>query len=299
LAIVGRKILSLAMKIFFLTLLLGSSLLSSLAQRSNIPQIGIAQNIENDSLLSASGYTCLVESIGKLISPRSVTEEQFLVNLAKIKNLQTPMFAFNIFMPGDMKLVGPAVDEAAILKYVEVVFQRSKKAGVEMIIWGSGGARRIPDGFDPIKAKEQFIQIAGKVSALAKKYKIMLALENLNSTETNFINTVKEALEVVKAVDHPNFRLCADIYHMLMDNELPAVLEITEKYLVHVDIAERNGRTAPGVNGQDFSEYLLPLARMGYKGKIILECRFENLAAQAKPSYAILQKQLGEAYSKK
>ena len=37
------------------------------------------------------------------------------------------------------------------------------------------------DGFDPIKAKNQFVTIARKISILAKNYNITLALENLNS----------------------------------------------------------------------------------------------------------------------
>ena len=62
------------------------------------------------------------------------------------------------------------------------------------------------------------------MAAVAAKYDVILALENLNSTECNFINTLSEALAVVKAVDHPNFRLCVDIYHMLKENESPAAI---------------------------------------------------------------------------
>ena len=60
------------------------------------------------------------------------------------------------------------------------------------------GKRRIAarsDGFDS-QAKEQFISIAKKIAAKASQYNITLALENLNSTETNFITTVEEALDV-------------------------------------------------------------------------------------------------------
>jgi hydroxypyruvate isomerase len=75
-----------------------------------------------------------------------------------------------------------------------------------MIIWGSGGSRRLPDGVDHTKATEQFVSIAQKVAELAKKYSITLVLENLNSTETNFITTAHEAYLIVKKVDHPNFQ---------------------------------------------------------------------------------------------
>jgi sugar phosphate isomerase/epimerase len=202
----------------------------------------------------------------------------------------------NIFMPGDMKLVGPDVKEDVILAYANTVFERCKRAGVNMVVWGSGGARRVPDGFDHNKAKEQFIAIAGKVSLLAKKHNINLALENLNSTETNFVNTVEEALEVVNKVDQPNFWLCVDIYHMLMEGEQPAIIAKTKKKLIHCDIAEKVKRAPPGVLGDDFRPYLTELKKVGYSGKIVLECRWDNLRAQLHSAKENLQKQIDEVY---
>jgi sugar phosphate isomerase/epimerase len=258
------------------------------------PEIGIAQSLEYDSLLTASGYHYLVESVGKLFSPVTVTDEQFEKNLSRFHQLKLQIYALNIFMPGDLKLVGPNVDEAAILRYCEKVFQRCKSANVHLIVWGSGGARRIPDGFNPAKAKEQFISIACKVAPLARKYKVRLALENLNRTETNFINTAAEALDMVRAVNHPNFKLCADFYHMLREDEGPAVLEKAGQDLIHCDIAEKNNRNAP--QQEDFTSYLQVLKKIRYRGKIIIECKWENLEQQALSSLLHLQKQVDSAY---
>jgi sugar phosphate isomerase/epimerase len=126
----------------------------------------------------------------------------------------------------------------------------------------------------------------------------MLALENLNSTETNFITTAAEALAMVKRVDHPNFRLCIDIYHMLKENESPDVIEAASKYVVHCDIAEKLNRTPPGVAKEDFRPYLKALKKIKYTGKIVIEGRWENLATQALPAYQYLQQQIDEVYSK-
>lgn len=262
------------------------------------PKIGIAQGLENDSLLYAAGYRHIVESVNKLISPRNVSDEQFNQNISTLKKLKTTVYAFNIFIPGDLKLVGPDVDEDAVLAYAEKVLTRCEKAGVKIIVWGSGGARRVPDGFDHAKAKEQFARAAKKIAAIAGKHNIMLALENLNSTETNFITTATEALEMVKRVDHPNFRLCIDIYHMLKENESPRVIEAAGKYVVHSDIAEKQNRTPPGVAGEDFKPYLRALKKINYTGAIIIEGRWENLAVQARSAYAYLQKQIDEVYGK-
>lgn len=265
------------------------------AQRK-LPAIGIVSDFENDSLLHTNGYGFMVESISKCISPRSVSEEQFQRNLEAFKILKTNLYALNIFIPGDLKVVGPEVDEAKILSYAEAVFKRCRAANVNLVIWGSGGSRRVPDGFDKIKAREQFIAIAKKISSLSRKYRVTVALENLNRAETNFINTLEETLEIVKQVNHPSFRLCADIYHMLKEGESADVIGKTKKYLVHCDIAEKDGRTPPGTKGEDFRPYLKALKEVNYAGKIIMECRWDNLATQAKPAYDILHKQINDAY---
>jgi len=286
------------MKYLFLLCFLTLQVKFTEAQNAIGPAIGIVQNIENDSLLQRYGYRYLVESVGKLISPRTVTDEQFQSNVLKIKNLRVPMYAFNIFIPGELKIVGPDVNEAALLTYVDKVFQRCQAAGVNRIIWGSGGSRRVPEGFDRTKAKEQFVSMAKKIADKASRYNITLALENLNSTETNFITTVEEALDIVKKVDHKNLRLCVDIYHMLKEGEAPASILKTKGYVIYCEVAEKEGRTPPGVQGDDFRPYFSALKQVGYNDKIMIECRWENVAAQGEIAFQKLQTQIQDVYGK-
>lgn len=260
------------------------------------PEVGISNSLQQDSLLYASGYRYIVENVQNLFSPITVTDEQFEKNLFRIKQSKLKIYAVNVFIPGELKVVGPDVDEAKVLWYCEKVFQRCQAARVGMIVWGSGGARRIPDGFDHSKANDQFIIIAKKVAASAKKYQIKLALENLNRSETNFINTAAEALVIVKAVDHTNFKLCADIYHMLRENEGPTIIEQAGPLLIHCDIAEKANRQAP--TSEDFTPYLRALRKIKYQGKIIIEGRWENLEKQAATSFQYLTQQIDSAYQR-
>lgn len=261
------------------------------------PPIGIVAPIRMDSLVSISGYDVLVESVSNLVSPKTISDAQFEENLKTLSNLKTPVYALNIFIPGEMKLVGPLVNEKALLEYVEKVFARCKRAGIKLIVWGSGGARRIPEGFSPAMAKLQFVELAKKVAQVAERYEVVLALENLNRTETNFINTVNEAFEIVTLVDHPNMRLCADIYHMLKENELPGILLTAKEVLVHCDLAEKENRNPPGVNGEDFTSYLKLLKQINYQGKVVLECRWTNFIDQVSPAREYLQQQLDAVWT--
>jgi len=260
------------------------------------PSIGIAQDLDKDSIVHEAGYSYLVASLAKYVSPRNVSEEMFKINTERIKNLKTPLYGFNFFIPAELKLVGKAVDEKAILAYTEIVFQRCKILGVKLIVWGSGGARRVPEGFNMSVATQQFIDIARKIATVAARYSVVIAVENLNSTETNFINTLEEVYNIIKKVNHPNLRLCADIYHILKENESPAIIEKAGKLIVHCDLAEKEQRTPPGVKGDDFKPYFMALKKIKYKGVIILECQWENLSLQGNTSRKYLEGELNEVY---
>jgi len=279
-------------KIFFLSLFSLVILTLEAQKKKVIPEIGAVQDIKNDSLLQIFGFRCLVESTSALLSPRNVSDQQFRENLLTIKKLRVPLYACNIFIPGDLKVVGPNVDEKAVLAYVDIVLQRAMAADIKLITWGSGGSRAVPPGFDRNKAREQFIYMAKKVATMAAKYNILLALENLNSTECNFMNKLSEALDVVKAVRHKNFRLGIDIYHMLKEGEFPTAISGTKKYAVYCEVAEKEGRTPPGIHGEDFRPYFAALKKEKYNGKIIMECRWENLAIQGAAAYKELLKQI-------
>ncbi|MCH5721373.1 sugar phosphate isomerase/epimerase family protein [Niabella hibiscisoli] len=105
----------------------------------------------------------------------------------------------------------------------------------------------------------------------------MLTLESQNREECNFLNTIKECIEVARAVNHPNYKICVDIYHMMRENEPASIILEGGSLVYHCDIGEKATRSAPGIAGDDFTPYFYALQRIGYKGMIALECRFTDL----------------------
>lgn len=265
------------------------------AQR--IPRLGIVESIEKDSLIYAAGFTLLGETVGKLLSP-SLNEEQFAENLIKIKAAKTKIYLCNVLFPGSLKIAGPEVDEQKVLAYVDQVFSRAKRAGIPVMVLGSGGSRRIPVGYDNQKAKDDFALLCRKLGQVARKYKITIAFESLNSGETNFINTLQEAAEIVKKANHPNFRLNADIYHMMKENEPPQHIIDAGKIITHVEIAEKQKRSLPGVVGEDFRPYFQALKAIGYKGPIVIEAYIDKSNQEIPAAHQYLTSQLREVFRK-
>ena len=264
--------------------------------KESIPQLGIIIPLEQDSLVYAAGFRMLGESVGRMLSP-NLTEEQFQLNLKRIKEAKCKVLLCNIFFPGTMKIAGPVVDANRVLGYADTVLSRAQRAGIGLIVLGSGGARRIPEGYDTKKAQADFAVLCKKLAVVAKKYNIMIALESLEIAETNFLISLDAAAEVVRAVNHPNFKLNADIFHMMREGESPQSIVDAADILVYCEIAEKEKRSLPGVKGDDFKPWLRALRKAKYKGHIFIEANTTNPDIDVPPSFKYLNRQLEEVYA--
>lgn len=254
-------------------------------------RIGVCTSVDNSELLQKSGSSFVEVGIQDFFVPFK-SDAEFEINLMKAKLLNLPVFAGNNFYPSNMKLVGAEVDLAKILAYTEVVMRRARQAGTKILVLGSGGARRIPDGLDRNIVEQNFVNLCKRIAELGDKYNVTVVIEPLRKQETNFINTVREGLKIVKLVNHPNFKLLADFYHMACEDEDPEIIVEAGKDLYHCHIAEKAERTAPGVKGDDFEPYLKSLKAINYDGSISLECRWHKFKEEVISGIAEIQRQI-------
>lgn len=272
---------------------IGEQLLpESISLKKNfLHEIGVCTNFSNADMLSTLGFTYIEESVGRFLMPTK-SEEEFNEVLQQAQNAAIPVKACNSFIPGSLKSVGPEAVHPEILEFMEIAFQRAQKAGVEYIVFGSGDSRGIPDGFSHDEARNQFIDLCSQMAPIASKYNVVVVLEPLNALECNFINSVLEGGEIVEEINHPNFRLLADVYHMLMDGESPESLEKYGHLIQHTHIAEKEERAAPGTYNEDFTAYFKALKDAGFEGRMSIECRWEDLEVQAPAAIEVMRNQL-------
>jgi sugar phosphate isomerase/epimerase len=277
--------------LFLMLIVIHASLCGGHAQKITL---GMATALENDSLLYNAGFRLIGTTVENLISPK-MTDSVFARKVEIVKNMHCKLIMCNVLFPGSIKIAGPEADENKVLSYLESVLRRANAAGVPNLILGSGGARRLPEGYDKKRAMDDFVLLTGKMAALASKYNVRIILENLNSTETNFLTTLHDAAEVVRRVNHPNLRLNADIYHMMKEDEPAAEIVRAGKLIVYCEIAEKEGRTLPGVSKQDFSPYLKSLKQIGFSGPIIIEGNIQDLRHDVPQAFEYLTAQLRAA----
>ena len=289
-----RELRRKSVKNFFIVAIVLSASILLLSMKSKpgfLKNIGVCTKVSNNAEWTGCGYSFIEESVQGFLVPQK-SEEEFEKQLSICRESKLPVIACNSFLPGSLKSVGEDAVHPEILEYAETAFRRAKLAGVKIIVFGSGGSRKIPEGFPAEKARQQFIGLCSQLGPIAAKYNVIIVVEPLNKKECNFINSVAEGGEIVKEVNHPNIQLLADIYHMKMDNEGPENILKYAKYLRHVHIAEKEERAAPGTHGEDFKPYFEALKKAKYKGDISIECRWNDVEKQKLRAVKTIQEQI-------
>jgi len=62
--------------------------------------------------------------------------------------------AANLMFPGDIRLTGPEADFKKAEDYLYRTFEHVKKIGIKAVVFGSGRARQVPEGFSREAALE-------------------------------------------------------------------------------------------------------------------------------------------------
>jgi sugar phosphate isomerase/epimerase len=236
-------------------------------------QFGVCGNPDLAHIAKSCGYDYFEWSVGDLLHPRE-DERVFLESLARAQRTGLPCPAANVFIPGDLKITGPAANLPALQEFVSTALRRAEQAGLERIVFGSGGARRIPDGFDPARAWQQMVAFCQWLGPEAGNYGVTIAIEPLNRAETNILNTVGEGARLVRQVAHPNIRLLVDGYHWAKDADTLAGILDNADLLVHAHVATVEGRRPPN-SGDDCAAFFAALKQAGYTGRVSIEGSIE------------------------
>ena len=177
----------------------------------------------------------------------------------------------NGLVSATVRLCGPEADCEKITAYAEKVFRRASGLGIKMLVFGSGKAREVPDGYPFDKAYSELLTAAGIFSDVAEKYGQTLALEPLRKKECNIINTVAEGAEFVRKTDRSNFRLLADFYHVSENGEDFSAIEKNADIIVHLHICSRERGVIRDCDRGYVKEISDLLKKIGYTGAVSYE----------------------------
>lgn len=145
--------------------------------------------------------------------------------------------------------------------------------GGRYLVHGSPAQRRLPDR-DIHAAKGWALEAFGVAARAAEKAGVTYCLEPLAPRETNFINTVGEAVGVVEYIGSNAFKTMIDCSAAgLAETEtVPALIErwLPTGLIGHVQVNDPN-RKGPGQGEMDFVPIIAALKKYGYNGDLAVE----------------------------
>ena len=102
-------------------------------------KFGCCAGVESMPVLEEAGYDYVELSVVGLNPEGSGKEFKELKNRILSHRLRPE--AFNVFLPGDLKIVGADADLTRAAHYADLAFRRVKELGGEIVVFGSGGSR--------------------------------------------------------------------------------------------------------------------------------------------------------------
>jgi len=119
--------------------------------------------------------------------------------------------------------------------------------------------------------KQRAADVLRQAAELAKAANLMLGIEYLNRFECYFLTTAKDALALVQAVNHPNFRCMYDTFHAHIEEKSQAsAVKTVAPVMAHVHISE-NDRGTPGTGQVHWEEAFRAVKDTGYDGWLVIE----------------------------
>lgn len=258
-------------------------------------RFGICTAVENSQAVKNAGWDFVEENIQGLL--QGTLPDGEWTGEKRTAGAALPVYAANCLVPGAMKITGPDVSLEQLKKYMTHVCKRAAKVGIQNLVFGSGGARQVPEGFDRAKARVQMLDFLRMSAPIAQESGVTVVVEHLNSKECNIVTSLAEELTYVREINHPNIQCLADTWHFWLENESLDSLKDSLPYLRHVHVADKDGRVAPGEAGtSDYRPIFQILKRGGYKGAISVEAiGFSDIANVAPRVLAFLKQQWEQA----
>jgi sugar phosphate isomerase/epimerase len=258
-------------------------------------RIGIAafdpvDPLANLELIAALGFDYVEPALSRLAAS---SDAEVAATRDRLRTAGLRAEAMNWFVPPEIKLTGPDVDDARVGAWIERALAIAESFGARVVVFGSPGARSFPDGFPKERAQQQLVAFLRRCAAVIAEhgYGMVIGIEALRRPESNIVNRIGEAVELARAVDRPQVRINVDFYHLTFEHEDPAVVVGAAPWIAHVQIADPRARGFPRSTAGEprYAQFFQALRRAGYAGRVSIEGISRDLAADAPASLAFLR----------
>jgi D-psicose/D-tagatose/L-ribulose 3-epimerase len=156
-------------------------------------------------------------------------------------------------------------------EYLRALVHFCGDVGGRRMVFGSPKQRWVGDDTPRETAWGWTVEAYRSVMPDAADRSVILCMEALPPPESNFILNAAEAATMVRAVDHPNFRLMLDVKSMCAeDRPVPEIIREFCPLVEHFHANDAN-RRGPGFGDTDFRSIAAALRECGYDQYVSVE----------------------------
>ena len=261
-----------------------------------VSDFSITEPLLNAETIIGAGFDYIEPGLAKAVA---MPEEAFSVARERILSKEIPVLSMNWFVPPDVKVTGPSVDAGKYKAFVQDALALASSLGAKAIVFGSPGARNIPDGFPMERALDQlhdfFVCCADVIRD--NGYSLKIGIEHVNYTESNIIRLLSEAIALAKRVNRPEIGVAIDFYHLAMEKEpLETVLD-AKGLAVAVQLADPDTRAFPKPDKvvPGLLEFFRMLRAIDYQAGVSIEANVSDLVKEGTDGVLALKKTIAES----
>lgn len=155
--------------------------------------------------------------------------------------------------------------------YLGELAECCRELGGSILVFGSPQHRRIPPGRSLAEATDFAADTLQDTLPRLESLGVVMALEPLGPTDTDFLTTCAETCRLLDRLKHPNLALNLDVKAMCSESEpIPALIHRHSNRLAHFHANDANLR-GPGFGDVDFRPILRSLQEARYGGWVSVE----------------------------
>ncbi len=206
------------------------------------------------------------------INQVSANEKERIRSLATQNNLEITGLHWLLATPNGLSLSSPEKDiREKTIEYLKELINFCADLDGRVMVFGSPKQRDIAPSSNYKETWNYLKDAFLKILPLAVERNVVIALEPLARSETNFINTAGEAIKMITELNHPNLRLNLDVKAMSDEKEpIQEIITSARDCLVHFHANDPN-LLGPGFGETDYQPIVEALEKIGYNGYISVE----------------------------
>jgi D-psicose/D-tagatose/L-ribulose 3-epimerase len=139
-------------------------------------------------------------------------------------------------------------------------------------VYSAVGKTRLVSEEQKKQERDWCVETLVDIGRIAADNGVVVGLEPLNRFETDMINTVDQAISIVREVASPNLKIVLDTFHSnIEEKDIPAsIRKIGKDLLCHVQ-GNESDRGTPGTGHLEWEGIRDALVEIGYDGAVVIE----------------------------